>query len=80
MTDWRLVTIWSVTITCCNSTATCAPVFSLATEMHALLYTNLQAEFLKIRGLKSLNTHSLTHIVTSRQSVIFFTSQSHFFM
>ena len=60
----------SVTITCCNSTATCAPVFSLTAEIHALLYTNLQAKFLKIWGLKSLNAATASHIVTSRQSVI----------
>jgi len=41
----------SVTITWCNSTATCAPVFSLTAGIHALLvYTNLHAKFLKIQG------------------------------
>ena len=40
-----------VTIIRCNSTATCALVSSLTTGIHALLYTNLQAKFLKIRGL-----------------------------
>ena len=59
-----------VTVTCCNSTATYAPVFSLAAKIHALLYTNLQAKFLKIQGLKSLNAAAAGHIVTSRQSVI----------
>ena len=69
-----------VTITWCNFTATCYPVFSLTAGIHALLvYTNLQAKFLKIWGLKSLNAAAASHIVTSRQSVIFFTSQSHFF-
>ena len=61
----------SVTITWCNSTATCAPMFSLTAGIHALLvYTNLQAKFLKIRGLKSLNAAAASHIVTSRQSVM----------
>ena len=60
----------SLTITCCNSMATCAPISSLTAEIYALLYTNLQAKFLKIWGLKSLNAATASHIVTSRQSVI----------
>ena len=42
----------------------------------SLVYTNLQAKFLIICGLKSLNAAAASHIVTSRQSVIFFTFQS----
>ena len=55
-------------------------LFCSSGVVHALLlYTNLQAKFLKLRRLKSLNAAAASHIVTSRQSVIFFTSQSHFF-
>ena len=71
-----------------NFTATCAPVFSLAdgVGIHALLDTNLQAKFLKIAGLQSLNavaasreSFSFFKSTSSRQSVIFSPSQSHFF-
>ena len=60
----------SVTVTCCNSRATCATVFSLTAGIHTLLYTNLQAKFLKIWGLKSVNAATASHSVTRHQSVI----------
>ena len=77
----------SVTITCCNSTATCAPMFSLTAGIHALLCTNLQAipensgtKVTKRRHHRQpyRDKSSVSHLAFSSRLQV--ASQSHFLM